>query len=125
MLADIGGGTSVFASEGETLQKPQDNERDRRDHAGGGVAWQHAHERGGETHDHDGDQERVLAADQIPQAAEYERAEWPYGKPGGKGQQREDEASGLVNAGEELLRDDRRQRAVQVEVVPLKDRTQA
>src|SRR5690606_31593112 len=76
-------------------------------------------------HDQDGDQERVLAADAVAEAAEEGRAERTHEEAGGEGQQREDHARGRVDAAEELLGDDRRQRAVEVEVIPLEDGTQA
>ncbi|MCY1356333.1 hypothetical protein D9M69_427800 [compost metagenome] len=64
----------------------------------------------------------VLAAE--AQAAEHQRAERPHDKAGGKGEQREDEGRGRIQTGEELLGDDRRQRAVQIKVVPLEHRAQ-
>ena len=56
-----------------------------------------------------------------PEPPEHQGAEGSHRKAGGKGKQREDEAGRLVDAGEELLGDDRRERAVEVEVVPFKD----
>ena len=56
-----------------------------------------------------------------PEAPEDQRAEGPDEKTGRKGEEGEDEAGGLVHAREELPRDDRRQRAIQIEVVPLED----
>ena len=76
-------------------------------------------------HDHDRDQEGVLASHHVAEAAEHDRAERPHREPGGEGQQGEDEGRRLVDAGKELARDDCSQRAVQVEVVPLEDRPQA
>src|SRR5262249_37144907 len=43
---------------------------------------------------------------------------------GGEGEQREDEPGRLVDAGEELFGHDRRERSVQIEVVPLEHRSQ-
>src|SRR5690606_1634128 len=79
----------------------------------------------GEAHDADGDEEGVLAADAVAEAAEEGRAERPHEEAGGEGQQREDHARGRVDAAEELLGDDGRERPVEVEVVPLEDGAQA
>ena len=43
-------------------------------------------------HDQDGDQEGVLAPDQVAEPAEHQRAERPHQEAGGEGQQREDVA---------------------------------
>ena len=113
---------AVLTAEREALRQPQHDEDDGRRHADGGVVRQQADERGRHAHQHDGDEEGALAADQVPQSPEDERAERPDEEARGEGEQREDEARGLVDPGEELLRDDDRQRAVEVEVVPLEHR---
>ncbi|MCY1364740.1 hypothetical protein D9M69_515580 [compost metagenome] len=66
----------------------------------------------------------MLAPDHVPQPAEHDGAERPHGEARGESEEGEDEGGGLVDAGEEVLRDDRRQGAVQVEVVPLEHRAQ-
>ena len=85
----------------------------------GRVVGQQADGEGAEAHQRHGDQEGVLAADQVAEAAEEQRAEWPDGEAGGKGEQGEDECRRRIDAGEELRREDRGERAVDVEVVPL------
>ena len=59
-----------------------------------------------------------------PKPSEHQRTEGTHGEAGRESQEREDETGGFVHAGEELLGDDRRERAVQIEVVPLEDRAQ-
>ena len=49
---------------------------------------------------------------------------WSHDEAGGKGQQRKDEAGGGIEVAEELLGDERSQRAVQIEVVPLEHSAQ-
>src|SRR5262245_52584143 len=66
----------------------------------------------------------MLAADQISEPAEEQRAEGPHEEPSGEGEQREDEGGRGINAGEELRRQDRRERAVDVEIVPLENRAE-
>src|SRR5262249_47185666 len=51
--------------------------------------------------------------------AEDQSAERPHEEPGGEGEQGEDVRGGVVDAREKLLGDDGRERAVQIEVVPL------
>jgi hypothetical protein len=66
-----------------------------------------------------------LAPDQVAEPPEHEGADRPHRKPGGEGQQGEDEAAGGIERREELPRDDRGQRAIQVEVVPLEHGAEA
>ncbi len=121
MLGDVHRGAAVLATERKSLQESQHDEQDRRRDADRRVRGQQAHERGRRAHDHDRDQEGVLAPDQVPEAPENERAERPHEKARCEGEQRKDETGRFIDAREELARDDRRERAVQVEVVPLED----
>jgi len=59
-----------------------------------------------------------------PSPAEEQRAERPHEEAGGESEQREDESCRGIDAGEELRREDRRERAVDVEVVPLENRAE-
>ena len=63
----------------------------------------------------------MFAAHQVAEPAEHQRPERPHRESRGKCQECENESGRLVDTGEELLRDDRGERAVQVEVVPLED----
>ena len=67
-------------------------------------------------------EEGVLAADEVAEPAEDERAERTHEEAGGESEQREDVARRFRIGREELRADDRGQRAVQIEVVPLEDR---
>ena len=78
---------------------------------------------GRETHDDDGDEEGVLAADQVADAAEDQRAEGPDEEAGGVGREGRQEGRGLVPLREEERGEERRQGRVEVEVVPLEDRS--
>ena len=124
VLGDIGGGAAVFTAEREALQHAQQDEDDGRRHADGGVARQQADQCGRHAHQHDGDEEGALAADEVAEPPEHQRAEGPHEEARREGEQSEDEARGLVDAREELLGDDDRQRAVEEEVVPLEHRPQ-
>ena len=77
MLRDVDGRAAVLAAEREALKKTQRDEDDRREDADLRVRRQKADEDGRETHDRDGDQERVLAADDVPERTEEDGAERP------------------------------------------------
>lgn len=61
----------------------------------------------------------MLAPDHVAQSAEHNGAEGAYGEACGEREQREDEGRCLIDAGEKMLRYDRGEGAVKVEVVPL------
>ncbi len=119
MLGHVGGRPAVLATERQALEQPQGDQNHRRDQAHLCVARQHADEGRGQAHDHDGDEEGVLAANEVAQPPEHQRPERAHGEAGGEGEQGEDESGGLVHPGEELLRHHRGERAVEIEVVPL------
>ena len=124
MLGHVGGRAAVLAAEGETLEEAQGDEDDRRRDAERRVAGEQADDEGRAAHQEDGDEEGVLAADQVAEPAEHDGAEGADEEAGREGEEGEDERGGLVHRHEEVLGDDRGQRAIQVEVVPLKHRTE-
>ena len=72
-------------------------------------------------HHEDGDEERVLAADQVADAPEHQRAERPHEEARGVGGESGEQRGGLVALREEQGREERRERRVEIEVVPLED----
>jgi hypothetical protein len=124
VLGHVGGGTAVLAAEREALQHAQRDQDHRRRDADGRVAGQQADDEGRQAHDQDRDQEGVLAPDHVAEPAEHDGAERTHQETGREGQQREDEGRARIEAAEELLRDDRRERTVEVEVVPLEHGSQ-
>jgi hypothetical protein len=122
VFRDVSRGAAVLAADGETLQQSQRDQDDRRRDADRRLARQHTDERRGDAHEDDGDQERVLAAREVAEPAEDQRAEGPHCETRGECEQREDKRGRLIDADEELFADDRRERAVEVEVVPLEHR---
>ena len=119
VLGHVGGGSAVFTTQRQTLQHAQDDEDDGRRDPDAGVVGQDADNKGGTTHQQNRDQEGVFAANHVAQTAEHQRAEGTHDEAGRKGEQREDERGGRIQPTEELLGDDGRQGAVEVEVVPL------
>ena len=65
-----------------------------------------------------------LAPDEVADPAEQDRPERPHREARGEGGEREDEAGRLVDAREELRRDDRGEQAVKVEIIPFEDRAE-
>ena len=78
---------------------------------------------GRQAHEEDGDEEGVLAADEVAEAAEDDGAERADEEAGGEGEQGEDE-EGSRSTALKNWRDDRGERAVEIEVVPLEDRAE-
>ena len=58
--------------------------------------WAGADDEGRQAHDQDGDQEGVLAADHVAQAAEEDGTKGAHNKAGSKGQQGEDEGRARI-----------------------------
>jgi hypothetical protein len=119
MLGDVGCRAAVLAAEREALQQPQRDEQHRRSPADRRVRRQQADEECRAAHHDDRDQERVLAADEIADPAEDDRAERPDQEARCVRRERRKQRCGLVTLREEQRREERRERRVQVEVVPL------
>ena len=124
VFGHVGRRAAVLAAKRQTLQQAQNDQDGRGGHANRVIAGQHADQEGRKAHDHDGDQEGVLASDQIAETAKHERAERTNREAGSERHQRENERSSRVHAREKVRRDDRRERTIQVKVVPLEYRAQ-
>ncbi len=124
VLGDISGRAAVLPAEGEALEQPQQHQDHWRREPDRRVRGEDADHEGRDPHDDDRDQEGVLAADEVTEAAEDERAEGPDRESRREGEECEDERRSRVHAGEELPADDRREGTVEVEVVPLEHRAE-
>ncbi|MNS73253.1 hypothetical protein D3C72_1066880 [compost metagenome] len=109
MLGHIGCRAAILATQCQTLQHAQHDQDDGRCHADAGVVGQDTDDEGRGTHQQDGDQKGVLAADHVPQAAKHQRAERPHDEACGECQQRKNEGRGGIEPRKELLGDDGRQ----------------
>src|SRR6185437_7503737 len=105
--------------ERQALCQTQADQNDWRDNTGGRIGGQHADEERAETHERHGDEEGIFAADDVTEPAEEQRTKRAHRKTGGEGEQREYECRSRIHAGEELRRENGRQRAVDIKVVPL------
>jgi len=119
VLGHIGRGTAVLSAEGEALDEAQRHQQDRRRPSDSLELGQEAHEARGATHEDDRHQERVLAAYQVPDAAEDDRAEGADQEAGRVRREGGEQRGGLVTRGEEQRREEGRKDRVKVEVVPL------
>ena len=106
MLGHVGGGTAVLAAHCQALGQAQDDQDHRCGETDRGVVGQHTDQEGRDAHDQDGDQEGVLAADAVAEAAKEGRTERTHEEAGSERQQGEDHARGFIDATEELLGDD-------------------
>src|SRR5581483_9891186 len=86
VLGHVGRCTAVLAAERKALQQAQRDQDDRRRRADRRIARDEADQERRGAHDHDRDQERVFAADEIAEAAEQEGAERPHEESGGEGE---------------------------------------
>ena len=91
VLGDVGRRAAVLAAEREALQQAQADEDDRRRDPDRRVRRQDADDDGRDAHDQDGDEEGVLAADEVAEAAEDDRAERAHHEAGREREQGEDE----------------------------------
>ena len=124
MFGDVGRSTAVFTAERETLQQAQADQNDRSSDADGRCIRQQANDEGRQTHDEDRDKERILAADDVADSAEHQRAERTDKEAGGEGEQRKDVTGAWRIGAEELRADDRGQRTVKIEIVPFENGTE-
>ncbi|MGY3462241.1 hypothetical protein ACVWW5_007691 [Bradyrhizobium sp. LM3.4] len=124
MLRDVGRRTAIFTAERQALGEAQRDQDDRGRDANGRRVGQQADDEGRQTHDQDGDEECVFAADDVADTAEHDRAERAHQEACREGQQREDVAGCRGIGREELRADDAGQRPVKIEVVPLEDGTE-
>jgi len=121
VLGHVSDRSAVLAAQREALQQTQAQEQNGSSPADGLERGHQADREGREAHDHDRPQERVLAADQVADPAEHECAERPHQESGRINSERGKQSRGVITFGEEQRREERRQRRVQIEVVPFEN----
>src|SRR6185437_2245049 len=121
MLGDVRDGAAVLSAEAEALDESEDEENEGGRDTDAGVARDDADQRRREAHAAQRDQKSVLAAHQIADPPENERTERPNQEPDGEDRDGREERCDRIALREELDRQDRRQAAEKVEVVPLDD----
>src|SRR5580693_6500123 len=119
MLSDIDRSAAIFAADGEALHHAKAYKRVRRPRSPLCAIAQKADRDRRDAHDRHGDEEGALPAHAIADAPEEQRTERTHEEACGEGQKRENETRRLADAGEEMGRDDRGERAEYEKVIPL------
>src|SRR5215212_1379053 len=122
MLGDIHSSSSVFTTKPKTLQEPKKHQDYRRRNSNRAIAGKKSNGCCRSTHDQQCYEERKLSSDEIADAPEYKSPRGPDGKPDSECRESFQEIRGRISFGVELRRDDCRETAEDVEVVPLDHR---
>src|SRR5687767_389649 len=122
MLGDVDRRAAVLAAESEALRESKNHEDERSEDPYLLIRRQDADHERRATHDQQRDEERVLPADEISDAAEDDRAERTHGETSRKCAEGVKEAGGRVVLRKEESRHDCRETSENVEVVPLDHR---
>src|SRR5277367_5886429 len=117
MFGDVDRGTAVLTAKSEPLQNANDQQRDRSEPSCGLIGRQQADDCRGATHNRQGDEKGVFAADQVSDTAEKERAEGSNEEADSEGGQVGDVGERLIAGRIKLGRKDGGQAAEDVEVV--------
>jgi hypothetical protein len=113
-------GAAPLAADADPLEQAQDDEQRRRPEPKRVVARQHADQRAGDAHQHQGRDQGRLASDAVAVVAEDGRADRAGGEAHRIGRERGEGARIGARAREEEIREDERgRRPVEEEVVPL------
>src|SRR6185369_7084756 len=99
VLGDIDRRASVFTTEGQALQHPDQQQQDGRGHTNRGVSRQKTDQRGGAAHDEQGHEKSVLASDQVADASEKERPKRAHDKADRKRREISDQRNSIIALG--------------------------
>src|SRR5215510_5255541 len=121
MLGDVGRGATVLSAERQPLEQAQEDQDGRSRPADGLERGQQTDREGREAHDHDRDEECVLATDEVADAAEEQRTERTHEEPSGVRTQRAHELRRGIHLWKEQTCKEGCENCVKVEVVPLEN----
>ena len=121
MLGHIGRRAAIFAAQRKSLRQPQYGQHQRRQPADMLIGRQQSDRECGGAHQHDGDEERIFAAEPVADAAEIDGAERPDQEAGGIGRKRREQRGGIVAMRKEKRCKERRESGVKIEIVPFED----
>jgi hypothetical protein len=124
VFGDKDRGSAVFAAQGQSLQDANEDENDRREPASCMVGRQQADRGRGKAHDGQREDESDSAPYQIAHAAKEERAKGPDQEANGKRRQISDESKRVIAGRIKLDGEHRGERAEDVKVVLLDQRSQ-
>ena len=106
-------------ADGHTLTHPQHDDQQGGRHPYGLVGRQEAHEHGGNRHHGDRQQQRAGTAVTVPDVPEQHGAHRPHQETHGESTECRQQGNARVVPGEEPCRQDRREKTVNREIVPL------
>src|SRR5205085_11799494 len=121
VLGDVGDRAAILAAETQPLDQTKTEEDEGRGEPDRRVGRNEPDEGRCHSHTSERDDEGVLAADLVTEPTEHERAEWADEEADGKDRDRAQECRDRMTLLEELDRENRREAAEDVEVVPLDD----
>jgi hypothetical protein len=121
VLRNVDDGTAIFAADREALDQSQHDQRNPCSVTHAGIGGKEADQGRAASHHHDGDEEGIFSTDQIADAAEDHCADRPDHEAGRKSTERSKHGGGRVVRRKQYRAHEHGQRAVDEEVVPLKD----
>ena len=122
MFGNIDGRAAIFAADGKPLQHAQADQQPWRCETDGVRIGKKAGDERRQAHHRDGDEEGALAACAVAEPSKKHRAKGAREEACREGQKGEDVALRLTGAGEEVFGNDRRNGAVDEEVIPFEHR---
>ena len=122
VFRDVDRRAAIFAANGKPLHRANDNENYRRNPTAGFEAGEKPDQRGRPAHHAECHKKRVLAAHQVPDTAEKQRAERPHDEPDGERGKIGNVRESLVARRIEFLREHCCEAAEDKKVVPLDHR---
>ena len=122
MFRNVSRRAAVLSTERKPLYEPERYEQHGSRPANRCVSGQQTDQKCGAAHEDNGDQERVFAADKVTDPPEHDCAERTHEEARGIRGKRRHQSGGFIAWREKQRGKKRRQRRVQIEVVPLEDR---
>ena len=124
VFSDVDDRAAEFAADRQTLEDSQPDQQERRSDADRGVARQQPDQESRDAHQREGREEGDLAAHEVAEPPEQDRAQRPHDEADREGRERQQEGGRFVDAREEMRGERARERAVEEEVVPLEQRAE-
>jgi hypothetical protein len=102
MFGDVNRSAAVFAAQRKALQDANQKQGNGSRPSRSLIGWQQANEGSRSAHNAQRDEERILAAYQVANPPEEERAEWPDNEADGEGGEIGDEGQRVISGRVEL-----------------------
>ena len=119
MLGHVDNSAAIFAADRQALDQAQHDQRNPRGMSNRGIGRQETDQRRATAHHDNGDEEGVLAADEITDAPEYHRADRTDDETGGQRAERREHRCRRIIRRKQHRAHEYGKRAVDEEIVPL------